>query len=113
MDSKHKQKLYQIKKHKEELLKAEAEISLTAILNSEKFQAIMTGCREFRERLYTPLKTLFIFIKQVLSTDKSCRHAVAGGTETFLRFAATCLFIEQYIQESMEASRYLIFKIIF
>ena len=78
MDSKHKQKLYQIKKHKEKLLKAEAEISLTAILNSEKFQEIISGCREFRERLYTPLKTLFIFIKQVLSSDKSCRHAVAG-----------------------------------
>jgi hypothetical protein len=32
----------------------------------------------FRERVYTPLVTLWTFLTQVLSTDHSCRAAVAG-----------------------------------
>jgi hypothetical protein len=31
----------------------------------------------FQERLYTPLRTLWIFLSQVFSTDHSCREAVA------------------------------------
>ena len=31
----------------------------------------------FRERLYTPLVTLWTFLYQVLSPDQSCRAAVA------------------------------------
>jgi len=52
-------------------------VSLNNILNSEIFQTILSGCREYRERIYTPLKTVFIFIKQALSADKSCKQAVA------------------------------------
>ena len=67
MNSKRKYTLLQITAHKEKLLKNGSEISLTAILNSERCQEIISGCREFRERLYTPIKSLFLFIKQVLS----------------------------------------------
>ena len=35
-------------------------------------------CREFRDRIYPPLKTIFTFIRQVLNPDKSCKKAVAG-----------------------------------
>jgi hypothetical protein len=73
-----KQKLAQIKNHKKSLLDGKEDISLTNILNSEACQKIISECREFRHRVYTPLKTLFTFIKQVLSADKSCKKAVAG-----------------------------------
>lgn len=68
----------QIKKHKEFLLDGKADISLTAILNSEACQRILSECREFRERIFTPIKTVFTFIKQVLNPDKSLKKAVAG-----------------------------------
>lgn len=73
-----KQKLYhtQIKKYKE-LLSGKNTISLNEILGSEKCQQIISEVADFRDRIYTPLKTLFIFIKQVLNPDKSCKNAVA------------------------------------
>lgn len=77
MDSNQKYKLAQIKQHKHGLSHNKSSISLTDILNSETCQRVISECREFREGIYTPLKTLFIFIKQVLSPDKSCRNAVA------------------------------------
>jgi hypothetical protein len=78
MDSNHKSKALQIKKQKNLLLNNQANISLTTILNSGRCQEILSGCREFRDRVYTPLRTLFTFIKQVLNPDKSCKKAVAG-----------------------------------
>lgn len=78
MNYNNKQKLAQIKNQKKALLNGEADISLTNILNSEPCQRIISECREFRERIYTPIKTLFTFIKQVLNPDKSCKKAVAG-----------------------------------
>ena len=33
----------------------------------------------FRERIYSPLSTLVLFIEQVLSADHSCTDAVARG----------------------------------
>jgi len=77
MDSTQKFALAQISKQKKALLNDNANISLNNILNSESFQTILSECREYRERIYTPLKTVFIFIKQVLSADKSCKQAVA------------------------------------
>lgn len=76
MDVNHKLKLAQIKKHKK-CISDKNNISLNEILSSEKCQHIMSGCRDFRDRVYTPLKTLFMFIKQVLNPDKSCKNAVA------------------------------------
>ena len=76
MDLNQKLKLAQIKKHKISLSNKN-NISLNELLGSKKFQQIISECRDFRDRIYTPLKTLFIFIKQVLNPDKSCKNAVA------------------------------------
>ncbi len=78
MDSKLKYKSAQIEKQKESILNGKSDLSLTKILNSEKWRHILEGCCEFRDRIYTPIKTVFIFIKQVISPDKSCKKAVAG-----------------------------------
>ena len=78
MDCNKKRTLVQIEKQKQILLSGEADISLTNILSSERCQRILSECREFRDRIYTPLKTTFLFIKQVLNSDKSCKKAVAG-----------------------------------
>ncbi len=78
MNSNKKRTVVQLKKQKQFLLEGKSDISLTDILNSEKCQAILGGCREFRDRIYTPFTTMFIFIKQVLNPDKSCKKAVAG-----------------------------------
>jgi hypothetical protein len=77
VDSKLKQKIVQIEKHKEAFLNEKVDISLTAILNSKQCQQLLNGCREFRDRIYSPLTTVFMFIKQVLSPDKSCKNAVS------------------------------------
>jgi hypothetical protein len=79
MNSKQKQKLAQIERHKKLLLQDKADISLTTILGSERCQRIISECREYRDRIYSPFKTLFMFIKQVLHPDKSCRNVVAGS----------------------------------
>ena len=76
MDHKQKHSTKQIKLHAKLLTKND--ISLTKILGSEHCQAIINESREFRDRIYSPLKTIFIFIKQVLDPDKSCKNAVAG-----------------------------------
>jgi len=78
MDSNKKRTLAQIEKHKHCLLHNKSDLSLTNILNSERCQRILSECREFRDRVYTPVKTVFLFIKQVLNSDKSCKKAVAG-----------------------------------
>lgn len=77
MDVKQKLKLAQIEKHKE-LLSDKSTISLNEIVGSEKCQQIISESRYFRDRIYTPIKTLFIFIKQVLNPDKSSKNAVAA-----------------------------------
>lgn len=77
MDSKQKGVVAQIKKHKQTLINGDREISLTDILNSTPCQQVLSECREFRDRIYTPIKTIFTFIKQVLNPDKSCKKAVA------------------------------------
>lgn len=77
MDFNKKSTLAQIKKHKQSLI-GKTDVSLTNILSSERCQRILSECCEFRDRVYTPIKTIFIFIKQVLNPDKSCKKAVAG-----------------------------------
>lgn len=71
-------KLSQIEKHKKAAFDGEMEDLLTKFLNSDRCQTILSECREFRERIFTPFKTIITFIKQVLSPDKSCKKAVAG-----------------------------------
>ena len=78
MDSNKKRTVAQIENQKQHLLAENCDISLTKILDAERYQSILSECREFRDRMYTPIKTVFLFIKQVLNTDKSCRKAVAG-----------------------------------
>src|SRR3990167_11448679 len=86
MDSKQKCVVAQIKKHKQTLINGDKEISLTGILNSEPCQMVLSECREFRDRIYTPVKTIFTFIKQVLNPDKSCKKAVSDVVaEAFAR----------------------------
>ena len=72
-------KQIKIESHKKMLAGGKSDISLTQILCSEKCQSIISECREFRDRIYTPLKTLLMFIKQILNSDKSCKNAVAGA----------------------------------
>jgi hypothetical protein len=78
MDSINKCKAAQIKKQKQLLLNGKTDISLSAILNSNSCQRMLNECHDYRERIYTPFKTLFTFIKQVLSPDKSCKKAVSS-----------------------------------
>ena len=78
MDFKQQYQTTQIKNHKESFVNGKTDISLTAILSSTSSQRILSGCRPFRNRIYTPVKTVFTFIKQVLSPDKSLKKAVAG-----------------------------------
>jgi hypothetical protein len=44
-------------------------------------ESVRTACQqlqyEFRERIYSPAVTLWVFLAQVLSADHSCREAVA------------------------------------
>jgi hypothetical protein len=72
-------KQIKIESHKKLLTAGKSDISLTQILSSEKCQSIISESREFRDRIYTPLKTLLMFTKQILHTDKSCKNAVAGA----------------------------------
>lgn len=78
MDSNRKAIITQIENHKKSLLTNEVDISLTNILSTEACQKIISESREYRERSYSPLKTIFTFIKQILSPDKSCKKAVLG-----------------------------------
>jgi hypothetical protein len=78
MNFKQKIVVAQIGKQKELLIEGQSDISLNKFLQSDACQDLFTKSRPFRERVYTPLKTVFTFIKQVLNPDKSCRNAVAG-----------------------------------
>lgn len=78
MDSIRNSKIKQIEICKKHFMSENDGPSLNEILGSEKCQYIINQCRGFRDRIYTPLTTLFLFIKQVLNPDKSCRNAVIG-----------------------------------
>jgi hypothetical protein len=78
MDFKRKHLISQIEQHKKILLTNAKMDVLSGILNSEECQRIINDCRDFRDRIYTPIKTLYAFIKQILHADKSCKNAVGG-----------------------------------
>ena len=59
MNFKRKRTFSQIKSQKKLLLNDKMDISLTKILGSEECQTIISECREFRDRIYTPLQTIF------------------------------------------------------
>ena len=78
MNCSKKRKVAQIKENKQSLLNDTTELCLTRILKTEACTQLIGKCRPFRDRVYTPFKTICVFMKQVLSTDKSCKKAVAG-----------------------------------
>lgn len=78
MHFRQKNTLAQIDKQKQLLIDGKNDLSLNNFVNSDSFQNIVSECREYRERIYTPFKTVFTFIKQVIDPDKSCKNAVAG-----------------------------------
>ena len=57
---------------------ADQDLCLAKLLPQERVEAAVErhGVR-FRERLYTPLVTIWTFLYQVLASDQSCRAAVA------------------------------------
>lgn len=77
MDNKQEQVILQLVNKRQFLLEESSGIVLD-ILSREENQRILNGDGNFRVRHYTPLKTLTLFIEQVLSPDKSCNNAVAG-----------------------------------
>lgn len=64
--------------NQKQFLSQDKDGSLLKELTSKESQRIINSCGEFRNRVYTPLKTLYTFIKQVLSADKTCKNAVSG-----------------------------------
>lgn len=58
----------------------EATKALTDLFHSKECSNLINECCWFFQvnTLYNPLTTLFTFIKQVLSADKSCKNAVSG-----------------------------------
>ena len=67
---------FTVEQVKQSLLTWQNEIPLMNILNSEECRNILKACPCFRDRIYTPVITLAMFIKQVLNPDKSCKAAV-------------------------------------
>ena len=53
-------------------------LPFSALLPAEKVDRLLAGVNvEFRDRIYTPSVTLWMFLSQVLSADHSCRDTVA------------------------------------
>ena len=50
--------------------------ALSAILTPDDLNAFQAGYPGFRARDFPPIKTLTLFMKQVASDTKSCRHAL-------------------------------------
>jgi len=61
----------------EELRKKEGLAFKGILANSVLLDVIGKHIAEYRERIFCPATTLFAFLQQVLSTDRSCRGAVA------------------------------------
>ena len=54
------------------------ELPFAKVLTADSIQAILTELKvEYRDRIYTPLVTLWVFLSQVLDADHSCRQAVS------------------------------------
>ena len=53
-------------------------LPFSTLLPAEKVKRLLAEVNvEFRDRIYTPTVTLWMFLSQVLSSDHSCRDAVA------------------------------------
>lgn len=67
----------QVRRARRRILEGQ-DLCFTKLLPKEQVEAAMEHHQvHFRERLYTPLVTLWTFLYQVLSPDHSCRAAVA------------------------------------
>lgn len=77
MDNNQGKSILQLINKKQYLLETQNDVILD-ILSREEHQQILNNVGEFRARTYTPLKTLYTNILEVLSSDKSCKNAVAG-----------------------------------
>ncbi|MEZ6103813.1 MAG: IS4 family transposase [Pirellulaceae bacterium] len=56
----------------------EGELAFTSVLTADLVSKALTTIKfSWNDRIYTPLATLWIFLSQVMSTDHSCRAAVA------------------------------------
>lgn len=77
MDSNEGQFILQHFNKKQFLLEGQNDVILD-VLSREEHQGIINSVGDFRARMYTPLKTLYTYIQQVLSPDKSNINAVAG-----------------------------------
>lgn len=54
--------------------------ALSSLIQSEQLQSVMRQhCPNYRERIYSPLTTMGLFLEQVLGADHSCQDAVARG----------------------------------
>lgn len=54
--------------------------ALTRLLDAEQLQALVQRhCPQYRDRVYSPLATLSLFLEQVLGADHSCQDTVARG----------------------------------
>ena len=54
------------------------ELPFAEVLQAASIQAILDELKvEYRDRIYTPLVTLWVFVSQVLDADPSCRQAVS------------------------------------
>lgn len=56
--------------------------------------AVGEGSRSWRERLYSPLTTVVLFIEQVLGADQSCQGVVAQGLSARVALGASALQFE-------------------
>lgn len=53
------------------------ELAFSSVLSEEIMADSLSRIQDSRDRVYTPLVTLWVFLGQVLCTDHSCRAAVA------------------------------------
>lgn len=77
MDNNQGKVLLQLCNKKQFLLQDKNDVILDILFRKEN-QSILNSVGDFRARTYTPLKTLYTYIQQVLSSDKSSTNAVTG-----------------------------------
>jgi hypothetical protein len=63
-------------KNRSQYIENKAENILLTLFNSTYFNWLLKEYKDFRESAYSPLQTTLMFIKQVLSSDKSCKNVV-------------------------------------
>jgi Transposase DDE domain len=77
MKSKQICQMLQIKEKREYLL-SQSETLLSRMFRSKYFQWILNDHGFFREGPYSALKVTLLFMKQILTADKSCKNVVDG-----------------------------------